>query len=141
MDSLTGQTLLVTLTIHLIAQCCFAGPTAVIDQLFDADQSKAVPDSPEKTALIFPYKNQYVLFDGRLGHGVLGSSSKQPRMTMLVNWWAEKPQVQSYTDTWSMEPSKLTLWPMYCAIICMLALLLSSELHCTYSTEQYHTVT
>ena len=67
----------------------------MIDQLFDAEQGKAVPDSPEKTALIFPYKNQYVLFDGRLGHGVLGSSSKQPRVTMLINWWAEKPQVHA----------------------------------------------
>ena len=71
-----------------------AGPTAIIDQHFDVEQGRAVPDSPERTALIFPYKNQYVLFDGRLGHGVLGSSCKQPRMTMLINWWAEKPQVQ-----------------------------------------------
>lgn len=70
----------------------------MVDQLFDLEQSKAVPDNPEKTALVFPYKNQYMLFDGRLGHGVLGSSSKQPRMTMLVNWWAEKPQVHSQAD-------------------------------------------
>ena len=70
-----------------------AGPTAVIDQQFDAEQGKAVPDSPGRTALIFPCRNNYVLFDGRLGHGVLGSSSKKPRMTMLINWWAEKPQV------------------------------------------------
>ncbi|KAL0025106.1 hypothetical protein WJX79_010787 [Trebouxia sp. C0005] len=68
------------------------GPTAVIDQQFDAEQGKAVPDSPARTALIFPCRNNYVLFDGRLGHGVLGSSSKKPRMTMLINWWAEKPQ-------------------------------------------------
>ncbi|DBA95851.1 TPA: hypothetical protein ACH3X1_001397 [Trebouxia sp. C0004] len=68
------------------------GPTAVIDQQFDAEQGKAVPDSPGRTALIFPCRNNYVLFDGRLGHGVLGSSSKKPRMTMLINWWAEKPQ-------------------------------------------------
>ncbi len=75
------------------AACYPAGPTAVIDQQFDAEQGKAVPDSPGRTALIFPCRNNYVLFDGRLGHGVLGSSSKKPRMTMLINWWAEKPQV------------------------------------------------
>ncbi|KAL3153737.1 hypothetical protein ABBQ32_013330 [Trebouxia sp. C0010 RCD-2024] len=75
------------------------GPTAVIDQLFDAEQGRAVPASPEKTVLIFPYMNQYVLFDGRLGHGVLGSSCKQPRMTMLINWWTQKPQdVSRITD-------------------------------------------
>ena len=79
----------------LIPPSCLAGPTAVVDQHFDVEQGRAVPDSPERTALIFPYKNQYVLFDGRLGHGVLGSSSKQPRMTMLINWWADKPQVRS----------------------------------------------
>ena len=67
----------------------------MVDQHFDVEQGRAVPDSPERTALIFPYKNQYVLFDGRLGHGVLGSSSKQPRTTMLINWWADKPQVRS----------------------------------------------
>ena len=70
-----------------------AGPTAIIDQQYDAQQRKAVPDTPSRTALVFPNKNNYVLFDGRLGHGVLGSSSQQPRMTMLINWWAEKPQV------------------------------------------------
>lgn len=75
------------------AACYPAGPTAVVDQQFDAEQGKAVPDSPGRTALIFPCRNNYVLFDGRLGHGVLGSSSKKPRMTMLINWWAEKPQV------------------------------------------------
>ena len=83
----------------LTSKCCLAGPTAVIDQLFDAEQGRAVPSSPERTALIFPYKNQYVLFDGRLGHGVLGSSSKQPRVTMLINWWTEKPQVHSLLTT------------------------------------------
>ncbi len=75
------------------AACYPAGPAAVIDQQFDAEQGKAVPDSPGRTALIFPCRNNYVLFNGRLGHGVLGSSSNKPRMTMLINWWAEKPQV------------------------------------------------
>ena len=70
-----------------------AGPTAIIDQQYNAVQQRALPDSPSRTALVFPSRNNYVLFDGRLGHGVLGSSSQKPRMTMLINWWADKPQV------------------------------------------------
>ena len=81
----------------------------MIDQLFDAEQGKAVPDSPERTALVFPFKNQYMLFDGCLGHGVLGSSSKQPRMTMLVNWWTEKPQVLSKLTPQPGSQSQATL--------------------------------
>ena len=90
----------------------------MVDQLFDSEQSKAVPDSPEKTALVFPYTNQYMLFDGRLGHGVLGSSSKQPRMTMLVNWWAEKPQVQSSADH-KLLKQPYVAWLVCCAIVCI----------------------
>ena len=73
----------------------FAGPTVILDQHYDTQQGKAVPDSPYRTALVYPLKNNYVLFDGRLGHGVLDSTSAQPRMTLLINWWADKPQVDS----------------------------------------------
>ena len=80
--------------IRFLTSCqLVAGPTAIVDQQYDAEQGKAVPDSPSRTALVFPSRNNYVLFDGKLGHGVLGSSSQKPRMTMLINWWAEKPQV------------------------------------------------
>ena len=72
-----------------------AGPTVILDQHYDTQQGKAVPDSPYRTALVYPLKNNYVLFDGRLGHGVLDSTSAQPRMTLLINWWADKPQVNS----------------------------------------------
>ena len=117
----------------------FAGPTAVIDQLFDAEQGKAVPDSPERTALVFPFKNQYMLFDGRLGHGVLGSSSKQPRMTMLVNWWAKKPQVLCKLTTTLFSTSQATLCCGPCVLpSCALYLhdrsLSLLELRCTYRT-------
>ena len=106
-----------------------AGPTAIIDQQFDAEQGRAVPDSPSRTALIFPSKNNYVLFDGRLGHGVLGSSSKKPRMTMLINWWVEKPQVIMCYTTYNskiFKPARFgqVVYLQFASVVCLTTLLL-----------------
>ena len=52
-----------------------------------------MPDTPQRSLLIYPRRGQLAVFDGRLGHGVLGSSSREQRVTLLINWWAHKPQV------------------------------------------------
>ena len=71
-----------------------AGPTVVLDQLYDPQQQCAVPSAPTKSTLVFPLENAYLLFDGTLAHGVLGSYHAGKRATLLVNWWCKKPQVQ-----------------------------------------------
>ena len=55
-------------------------------------QKQPLPDEPQKTTVVLPRANTMALFDGRLAHGVLESSSRQPRATLLINWWSYQPQ-------------------------------------------------
>jgi hypothetical protein len=67
-------------------------PTVVNDQFYNQNTRSTVPEDPTSSAFIFPRTNSYCLFDGRLGHGVLDSgSTKEQRMTLLINWWQSKP--------------------------------------------------
>ena len=85
-----------------------AGPTVVVDQQYDNTGGRPVPDTPQRSVLIYPKRGHFAVFDGRLGHGVLGSSSREQRVTLLINWWLHKPQVSSYipcmSDCTSGEP-------------------------------------
>lgn len=94
-------------------------PTAIVDQVFDQEAQEAVPETPERLALVFPKKvrgqdtspgssfvlggwaatsapiqmqGSFCVFDGRLGHGVLDSGSRSERRTLLVNWWVKQPR-------------------------------------------------
>lgn len=44
----------------------------VIDQVFDSQQGRPMPDEPQRCVLAYPHAGRYLTFDGRLGHGVLG---------------------------------------------------------------------
>lgn len=69
-----------------------AGPTVVVDQ---QHCSSAQPEgTPRRSLLAYPRRNNFLLFDGRLGHGVLDTLSGDLRMTLLVNWWHHKPLVR-----------------------------------------------
>lgn len=72
----------------------------MVDQVFDAKLSCAAPATPSRSALVFPKQNAYLLFDGRLGHGVLGNFHPGKRATMLVNWWQHQPEVY---DQWGRQ--------------------------------------
>ena len=63
------------------------GPTVVIDQVFDAAAGRPEPEEPTASVLAWPKARTYLIFDGRLGHGVLDSLSGARRATLLVNWW------------------------------------------------------
>ena len=69
-----------------------AGPTVILDQHFDVECGRASPEQPEGCALVFPRMNNFCIFDGCLGHGVLDAPAQQRRITLLINWWAEQPQ-------------------------------------------------
>eukprot|EP01060_Flectonema_neradi_P030812 TRINITY_DN4548_c0_g1_i1.p1 TRINITY_DN4548_c0_g1~~TRINITY_DN4548_c0_g1_i1.p1 ORF type:complete len:258 (+),score=43.41 TRINITY_DN4548_c0_g1_i1:469-1242(+) len=67
------------------------GPTIVFDQeKIDGD---LVPSTPTKYLLSFPKTGRLLLFHGKLYHGVLQCPipEDQPRLTLLVNWWTERP--------------------------------------------------
>ena len=49
-----------------------------------------------------PRRNNFLLFDGRLGHGVLDTLSGDLRMTLLVNWWHHKPLVRNNGQLWAI---------------------------------------
>ena len=70
-----------------------AGPTVILDQLFDIKQGP-VPDNPTGCVLAWPAANRYCIFDGRLGHGVLDSPCQDLRATLLINFWRTKPQAR-----------------------------------------------
>jgi hypothetical protein len=65
----------------------------VLDQVYDAVAGCPVPEDPCRCALVYPQAGLYALFDGRLGHGVLDSTSGTQRVTLLINWWREAPRV------------------------------------------------
>lgn len=70
-----------------------AGPTVIIEQCFDNVSRSASPEKPVCCALIWPQQNALAVFDGGLGHGVLESPAQEHRITLLVNWWTQKPAV------------------------------------------------
>jgi hypothetical protein len=71
----------------------YSGPTVIVNQRYDSNTGLIEPEDPTTTALIFPEKGSYCVFDGELAHGVLESFSQETRMTLLINWWAERPKV------------------------------------------------
>jgi hypothetical protein len=70
-----------------------AAPTVILQQVNDTELCTSVPESAAASVLVWPQRGSYCLFDGRLAHGVLDSCSSSLRATLLVNWWAQRPQV------------------------------------------------
>lgn len=71
--------------------CGSAGPTVVVDQQHCSSAQRE--GTPRRSLLAYPRRNNFLLFDGRLGHGVLDTLSGDLRMTLLINWWHHKPMV------------------------------------------------
>lgn len=46
-----------------------------------------------RCAVVYPRRGAFAVFDGGLGHGVLGSAAPGLRATLLINWWPHQPQV------------------------------------------------
>ena len=68
----------------------------IIDQRYDSELHRGVPEDPGRCLLVWPRKNAFTVFDGQLAHGVLDSSCSQSRVTMLINWWTSKPKACSH---------------------------------------------
>ena len=68
-----------------------AGPTVVVDQQHCSSAQQK--ETPRRSLLVYPRRNNFLLFDSRLGHGVLDTLSGDLRMTLLINWWHHKPMV------------------------------------------------
>ena len=56
-----------------------------------------------RSALVWPVRGQLALFEGGLGHGVLGTPPRGRRATLLVNWWDHQPQVLRALSIWAMR--------------------------------------
>lgn len=68
-------------------------PTVIIDQRYDEESGQAVPENPTWSVLSFPFRGNYCVFSGELGHGVLDGGDDWPdRMTLLINWWDHQPE-------------------------------------------------
>jgi hypothetical protein len=79
-----------------------AGPTMILDQLFDSSTCKPVPQDPSECVMIFPEARNFLIFAGDLAHGVLDSVCLDVRMTLLINWWTSKPQVRGQAHVKAM---------------------------------------
>lgn len=80
-------------------------PTVITNQLYDYEECCPVPEDPTVTTLVFPLRNSYVVFAGNAGHGVLDSTeSTGIRVTLLINWWANKPEEIERCPNESLSP-------------------------------------
>lgn len=74
-------------------------PTIVLDQVLGADGKTKVPETPEFGMSVPAVQNHYVVFPGQLYHGVVADPLKPKtentppdlRMTLLVNYWHQRP--------------------------------------------------
>ena len=72
-------------------------PTMILNQT-TPDGNREIPDIPEEAYLVYPKSNNHLLFNGNLQHGVISSAASRTsstsikkRVTLLINWWCEKP--------------------------------------------------
>jgi len=85
------------------------GPTAVFDQR--KAEGRLVPPVPTAVHVASPQPGRFLMFDGRLLHGVLHPlvpmqepTEESPRRTLLVNWWAEVPAAASPAAPRALPP-------------------------------------
>ncbi len=84
------------------------GALAVTRQPPDPDNPSLAPRKLDDLTLVAPRPNRFVVFDGKLTHGVLDANNQIPdrrlpgssrqRRTIPLNWWASRP---SDVPTWS----------------------------------------
>ena len=86
---------------------CRGGLLAITDAPPNPDNPSDAPDRLDFD-LVAPAPNRFVIFDGRLTHGVLDARNQIPtgrlrgegglRLTLVVNWWHRRPED---VPTWS----------------------------------------
>lgn len=73
-----------------------AAPTVVCAQRYQNESKTAVPEDPGASAMVFPHRDNVLVFDGSLAHGVVHGPPSGTRMTLLINWWEQHPQVRVF---------------------------------------------
>jgi hypothetical protein len=78
------------------------GELVVTDQVLTT--AGLSPAQPRQMRFVLPAENLYAVFPGHLYHGVIGRMwrEEQPnklRITLAVNWWAEKPKAAYLRDS------------------------------------------
>ncbi len=81
----------------------YGGETVVVDQILDPISLKLSPEFPTHQIKIKPKGNSFFVFPGELYHGVLSSDIPQTernklRVTLLVNWWKNKPSRENFLE-------------------------------------------
>lgn len=86
------------------------GALAVTRQPPDPDNPSLAPRKLDDLTLVAPRPNRFVVFDGKLTHGVLDANNQIPdrklpgqsrqRRTIPLNWWASRPsEIPSWAET------------------------------------------
>lgn len=86
------------------------GALAVTRQPPDPDNPSMAPRRLDDLTLVAPRPNRFVIFDGKLTHGVLDANNQIPdrklpghsrqRRTIALNWWASRPtEVPTWAET------------------------------------------
>ncbi|MDY7225611.1 hypothetical protein [Hyalangium rubrum] len=86
------------------------GALAVTRQPPDPDNPSLAPRRLDDLTLVAPRPNRFVLFDGKLTHGVLDANNQIPdgrlpghvrqRRTIPLNWWTSRPtDVPTWAET------------------------------------------
>lgn len=88
------------------------GALAITPQLPDPSNPSLAPQRLDDLTLVAPRPNRFVVFDGKLTHGVLDANNQIPdrklpgrtrlRRTIAINWWTSRP-----TDTPTWEETRI----------------------------------
>ncbi|HEX8706301.1 MAG TPA: hypothetical protein VF815_46125 [Myxococcaceae bacterium] len=106
----TGQLVHPRLSSVLFLNRARGGALAVTRQPPDPDNPSLAPRRLDDLTLVAPRPNRFVVFDGKLTHGVLDANNQIPdgklpgktrqRRTIPLNWWASRPTgVPAWAET------------------------------------------
>ena len=79
------------------------GELVITDQVL-GDDGRPSPREPRQMRFVPPGDNRYAVFPGHLHHGVIGrlwrpEQEERLRVTLAVNWWAERPAAPYLRDS------------------------------------------
>jgi hypothetical protein len=79
------------------------GELVITDQVLGAD-GRPSPREPRNMRFVPPGENRYAVFPGHLYHGVIGrmwrpEEDEHLRVSLAVNWWAERPSAPYMRDS------------------------------------------
>jgi len=101
----TGQSVFPMLSSVFYLNQFDSSPTVLLDQVPGEDGTSKIPEKARLSTSVMAIPNQYLVFPGKLRHGVIPDVSKidrdnpnEYRLTLLVNYWERRPSAPICCD-------------------------------------------